>query len=121
MRRRGHGRLFPARAIDEPEVFNPERARPAWPGGDDELQGGDGRDKVRGGRDDDKVYGGLNAFFLLMDKPEAYKLPNAENAVLPGRNNVPGYLGGLLTAILGVLAAIIARRQRNMEPLGEGR
>src|SRR6266571_4854566 len=24
---------------------------------------------------DDKVYGGLNAFFLLMDKPEAYGLP----------------------------------------------
>jgi formate dehydrogenase iron-sulfur subunit len=62
---------------------------------------------------DDKVYGGLNAFFLLMDKPEAYKLPNAANAVLPGRNNVGGYLGAFATAVLGVLGAVIARRQRN--------
>src|ERR1043165_4047527 len=31
---------------------------------------------------DASVYGGLNAFFLLMDKPEVYKLPNAENAKL---------------------------------------
>jgi len=64
---------------------------------------------------DDKVYGGLNAFFLLMDKPQAYKLPDAANAVLPGRNNVPGYLGTFVTAVLGVLAAVIARRQRNRE------
>jgi formate dehydrogenase iron-sulfur subunit len=62
---------------------------------------------------DDAVYGGLNAFFLLMDKPEAYNLPNARNAVLPGRNNASGYLGWLVTAVLGVLAAVIARRERN--------
>jgi formate dehydrogenase iron-sulfur subunit len=64
---------------------------------------------------DDEVYGGLNAFFLLMDKPEAYKLPNAANAVLPGRNNVTGYLGVFATAVLGVLGAVIARRQRNRQ------
>jgi formate dehydrogenase iron-sulfur subunit len=64
---------------------------------------------------DDEVYGGLNAFFLLMDKPEVYRLPNAANAVLPGRNNVGGYLGWLVTAVLGVFAAVIARRQRNKE------
>jgi formate dehydrogenase iron-sulfur subunit len=62
---------------------------------------------------DDAVYGGLNAFFLLMDKPEAYKLPNAANAVLPGRNNTGGYLGLLVTAVLGVFAALVARRERN--------
>jgi formate dehydrogenase iron-sulfur subunit len=65
--------------------------------------------------DDDEVYGGLNAFFLLMDKPEVYNLPNAANAVLPGRNNVGGYLGWIVTAVLGVFAALIARRQRNRE------
>src|SRR5918999_1508678 len=64
---------------------------------------------------DDDVYGGLNAFFLLMDKPEAYNLPNAANAVLPGRNNVGGSLGVFATAVLGLFAAIIARRQRNRE------
>jgi formate dehydrogenase iron-sulfur subunit len=62
---------------------------------------------------DDKVYGGLNAFFLLMDKPEAYKLPNAANAVLPQRNNLGGYLGIFATAVLGLFGAVIARRQRN--------
>jgi formate dehydrogenase iron-sulfur subunit len=64
---------------------------------------------------DDEVYGGLNAFFLLMDKPEAYNLPNAANAVLPGRNNVSGYLGMAVTAVLGVFGAVIARRQRNRQ------
>jgi formate dehydrogenase iron-sulfur subunit len=64
---------------------------------------------------DDEVYGGLNAFFLLMDKPEAYNLPNAANAVLPGRNNVGGYLGMAVTAVLGLFGAVIARRQRNRQ------
>src|SRR3989454_7905621 len=32
--------------------------------------------------EDSSVYGGLNAFFLLMDEPEKYRLPNAENSVL---------------------------------------
>jgi formate dehydrogenase iron-sulfur subunit len=64
---------------------------------------------------DDEVYGGLNAFFLLMDKPEVYKLPNAANAVLPGRNNLGGYLGGLVTAILAVLGTVIVRRERNRQ------
>ena len=49
----------------------------------------------------DKEYGGLHALFLLTDKPEAYGLPNAENAVLPSRNNVRSYLGSLATAVLG--------------------
>jgi formate dehydrogenase iron-sulfur subunit len=64
---------------------------------------------------DDKVYGGLNNFFLLMDKPEVYSLPNAENAVLPARNNLPGYLGGFVTAALGVVAILVAFRRRGEE------
>ena len=68
---------------------------------------------------DDSVYGGLNAFFLLMDKPEAYKLPNAANAVLPRRNNARGYLATLVTATLGVIGGLIAlRRRREAEPAG---
>ncbi|HEX6547272.1 MAG TPA: 4Fe-4S dicluster domain-containing protein [Candidatus Dormibacteraeota bacterium] len=63
------------------------------------------------------VYGGLNAFFLLMDKPETYGLPNAANAVLPDRNNFGGYLGALVTGVLAVLAGLIAiRRRREPEP-----
>jgi formate dehydrogenase iron-sulfur subunit len=65
---------------------------------------------------DQAVYGGLNAFFLLMDKPEAYKLPNAANATLPGRNNPGGYLAGAVTAVLGVLAGLIALRRRQVSP-----
>jgi formate dehydrogenase iron-sulfur subunit len=61
---------------------------------------------------DDSVYGGLNAFFLLMDKPEAYKLPNAANAVLPRRNNARGYLATLVTAAVAVVGGLIALRRR---------
>jgi formate dehydrogenase iron-sulfur subunit len=63
---------------------------------------------------DDKVYGGLNAFFLLMDKPETYKLPNEKNAVLPQRNNLGGYLGVLGTAVLALFGAVIALRNRGV-------
>src|SRR5207245_2592925 len=63
---------------------------------------------------DDKVYGGLNAFFLLMDKPEAYGLPNAENAVLPSRNDVGGYLTAAVTAVLAVIGGLVAFRRRGM-------
>ena len=65
---------------------------------------------------DDSVYGGLNAFFLLMDKPEAYHLPNAANAVLPSRNN--GYLATALTAVLAVIGGLVALRRRR-EPVRE--
>jgi formate dehydrogenase iron-sulfur subunit len=65
---------------------------------------------------DQAVYGGLNAFFLLMDEPEAYKLPNTANAVLPGRNNAGGWLTALTTAVLGVLGGLIALRRRGQPP-----
>jgi formate dehydrogenase iron-sulfur subunit len=67
---------------------------------------------------DDSVYGGLHAFFLLMDEPKTYGLPDAENAVLPSRNNVGGYLATLATAVLGVLGGLIALRRRR-EPVAE--
>jgi formate dehydrogenase iron-sulfur subunit len=61
---------------------------------------------------DDTVYGGLNAFFLLMDKPETYGLPNAENAKLPSRNNIGGYVGAVLTGVVAVIAGLVALRRR---------
>jgi formate dehydrogenase iron-sulfur subunit len=65
---------------------------------------------------DEEVYGGLNAFFLLMDKPEAYRLPNAANATLPGRNNTGGWVTTAVTAVLGVLGGLIALRRRQVAP-----
>ena len=63
---------------------------------------------------DATVYGGLNAFFLLMDKPEVYKLPNAQNAMLPSRNNLAGYAGGFVTAVIGLVAGVLAFRSNRM-------
>jgi formate dehydrogenase iron-sulfur subunit len=63
---------------------------------------------------DEKVYGGLNAFFLLMDRPEVYKLPNEANATLPTRNNLPGYVGGVATAVVGLIAGLLAFRSGRM-------
>jgi formate dehydrogenase iron-sulfur subunit len=66
---------------------------------------------------DDAVYGGLGAFFLLMNKPEVYGLPNKENAVLPSRNNRGGYLGGFFTAAAAVFVGLVAfRRRAPVEP-----
>ncbi|HXN08342.1 MAG TPA: hypothetical protein VN860_01640, partial [Candidatus Acidoferrales bacterium] len=59
----------------------------------------------------DSVYGGLSAFFLLMDKPEVYGLPNKENAVLPSRNNTRSYFGALVTAVIAVFAGMVAFRR----------
>jgi len=67
---------------------------------------------------DDSVYGGLNAFFLLMDQPETYGLPNTQNAGLPRRNNKSGYFGMLATALIGAVAAVVAFRDRRMAELG---
>src|SRR5439155_22161135 len=63
---------------------------------------------------DDKVYGGLNAFCLLMYKPGTYGLPNAENATLPSRNDVGGYLTAAVTAVLAVIGGLVAFRRRGM-------
>jgi formate dehydrogenase iron-sulfur subunit len=65
---------------------------------------------------DTSVYGGLNAFFLLMDRPEAYHLPSPSSAVRPGRNNLGGYLGALLAAALSVIGGLVAFRRRT-EPV----
>lgn len=61
---------------------------------------------------DETVYGGLNAFFLLMDEPEKYRLPNAANAKMPSRNNVGGYLGALGAAVLAFFGGLLALRRR---------
>ena len=95
-----------------PEMYQKADARLA------QLQA-QGNNKARLYGRDDKVYGGLNAFFLLMDKPEVYGLPNEANAVLPRRNNLPGYLGVLTTAALSLLAGLVAFRERGVSRRAE--
>ena len=53
-----------------------------------------------------------------MDKPEVYKLPNEANAKLPSRNNLPGYVGGVATAVIGLLAGLLAFRNGRMNGNG---
>jgi formate dehydrogenase iron-sulfur subunit len=57
-------------------------------------------------------YGGLHALFLITDKPETYSLPSTESAVLPSRNNIPGYLTATVTAVVAAVAGLIAFRRR---------
>jgi formate dehydrogenase iron-sulfur subunit len=48
------------------------------------------------GVDEDTTVGDLNAFFLLMDRPSVYNLP--ENPKLPQNNLVPGFVASLIAA-----------------------
>jgi len=47
-----------------------------------------------------------------MDKPETYGLPNAANSQLPSRNDIGGYVGAAITAVLAVVAGLVAFRRR---------
>ena len=59
---------------------------------------------------DEKMLGGLNSFYLLVDKPEVYRLP--PDPKMPSRNLVPGSLYALLGAIMVGLAGIFNFRNR---------
>jgi formate dehydrogenase iron-sulfur subunit len=59
---------------------------------------------------DEKMLGGLNAFFLLMDRPEVYGLP--PDPKMPSRNLVPGALFTVLGAIVVGLASLFNFRER---------
>ena len=57
------------------------------------------------GADEHTSVGNLNAFFLLLDKPATYNLP--ENPHLPQAQVIPGYVATAITALaLGTLAAL---------------
>jgi formate dehydrogenase iron-sulfur subunit len=54
---------------------------------------------------DASIVGGLNAFFLLVDKPAVYNLP--ERPRLPSANVLPGFSAGFATiALLGATMAL---------------
>jgi formate dehydrogenase iron-sulfur subunit len=74
-------------------------------------RGGDTRPYLYGA--DAKILGGLNAFFLLVDRPEVYRL--APDRKIPTRN-----LGlSSLWSMLGV-AGLVSFRSRGTEPAAHG-
>jgi formate dehydrogenase iron-sulfur subunit len=61
---------------------------------------------IYGGEDEHTDVGPLNAFFLLVDKPQVYNLP--EKPYLPQAKVVPGYLATALTAAFFGAATMVA-------------
>jgi formate dehydrogenase iron-sulfur subunit len=59
---------------------------------------------------DESVLGGLNAFYLLVDKPETYGLPS--NPKVPSRNVPISSFWGLITATVTALGMLFAFRDR---------
>ncbi len=76
---------------------------------------------------DDKILGGLNAFYLLVDKPEVYGLPS--DPKLPSRLVARSSFWAVFTALLTALGMLFSFRSRGRRPLtpnpspqrGEGR
>jgi formate dehydrogenase iron-sulfur subunit len=59
--------------------------------------------------------GGLNAFFLLLDRPEVYRLPARPS--LPSRNNLPAWLGGWVSGLIAILLGGLAFRKQRVDEL----
>src|SRR5262249_11304772 len=59
---------------------------------------------------DDKVLGGLNSFYLLLDKPETYRLP--VDPKLPSRRVARSSIWSILLAFLTALGLLFAFRSR---------
>ena len=59
---------------------------------------------------DETVLGGLNAFYLLVDKPEVYGLPSRPK--LPSRSVLRSSFWGVFAALMTALGALFAFRDR---------
>jgi formate dehydrogenase iron-sulfur subunit len=59
---------------------------------------------------DETMLGGLNAFFLLVDRPEVYGLP--PDPKMPSRHLVPGTLFTMLGALVVALVSVFNFRER---------
>jgi formate dehydrogenase iron-sulfur subunit len=64
-----------------------------------------------------EAIGGLNAFFLLLDRPEVYRLPN--RPTLPSRNNLPGWLSGWVSGLLALFMGGLAFRKHRFDERAE--
>ncbi len=65
---------------------------------------------------DDKVLGGLNAFYLLVDRPEVYGLPS--NPKLPSRSVPWSSLWSIVTGFFAALGILFAFRERGRTNAG---
>jgi formate dehydrogenase iron-sulfur subunit len=63
---------------------------------------------------DDKVLGGLNAFYLLVDKPEVYGLPS--NPVVPSASVPRSSFWSIFTGLLVALGVLFQFRRRSTAP-----
>jgi formate dehydrogenase iron-sulfur subunit len=63
---------------------------------------------------DEKMLGGLNAFFLLVDRPEVYNLP--PDPQLPSRNLGPSSVWTMLGAAIVGLLGVFSFRERGAHP-----
>jgi formate dehydrogenase iron-sulfur subunit len=61
---------------------------------------------------DDSILGGLNAFYLLVDKPEAYNLPSKVQAQVPSRSVWPASIKSVATSLVAGLGAFLAFGRR---------
>jgi formate dehydrogenase iron-sulfur subunit len=61
--------------------------------------------------------GGLNAFFLLLDKPSTYNLP--EKPLLPQRNVLVDSVLSMGAALLVGVTAVVAFRERGGKGAGD--
>ncbi len=64
-----------------------------------------------------EAIGGLNAFFLLVDRPEVYGLP--EKPTLPTRTLGASWLLGAGSAVVGAVVGLLSFRKRRLEVLAE--
>ncbi|MBA4263967.1 MAG: hypothetical protein C0453_02700 [Comamonadaceae bacterium] len=66
---------------------------------------------------DEQMLGGLNAFFLLVDRPEVYGLP--PDPKMPTRHLVPGTLFTMLGALVVGLVSLFNFRDRRAGEVDE--
>ncbi len=66
---------------------------------------------------DDKILGGLNAFYLLLDRPEVYGLP--ANPKVPSRSVVGSTFWSIFTGLMVALGVLFQFRQRTTTPRHE--
>jgi formate dehydrogenase iron-sulfur subunit len=85
----------------------------------DQLHAG-GQDSARLYGHDDEILGGLNSFYLLMDEPEVYGLP--ESPKLPSKDLPTGtFMSAAGAVALGVLGVVGLRKRRIDEFAAEAR